>query len=274
MRRTIFVVLAFVAVTSAIAILLTRRLVDRDGSGGPRALTSGSGLTLEFSDKPIPMPGLPLTDISGAPLDVNALKGKVVLVNFWATWCGPCREEMPTLVALQEHYRDQLAIIGISMDTGPVDAVKQFADEYKVNYPIAMSTPEIEEAFGGIPALPSTFFVNLSGGMVQRHMGMLNPQRTEHEVRALAGLETPASVKTVTDTGQVLLANAAYATEIPGVDLTGLTPAQKEEALKRLNTDHCTCGCGLTLAQCRINDPSCDVSPGLANAIVADIRKK
>ena len=81
-------------------------------------------------------------------------------------------------------------------------------------------------------------------------------------------------MKVVKDTGQVLLANAAYATEIPGVDLKGMTPAQKAEALKRLNTEHCTCGCNTTLAQCRINDPSCSTSLPLAQKVTADIRGK
>lgn len=266
MRRTTLVVFAFLVVTAAVGFLLTKRLVPSRASD---ALTSGEGLTLEFSDKPVPLPALPAADIDGRPLDLEAFKGKVLLINFWATWCGPCREEMPMLVALQAHYADTLAIIGISMDTGPVENVKKFAADYQVNYPMAMSTPEIEQAFGGIPALPSTFLVNRDRGIVQRHLGMLEPRRTEHEIRALAGLQTPANVMTVADTGQVLLANASYATEIPGVDLTRLTPAQKEAALKRLNTELCTCGCGLTLAQCRIHDPSCDVSPGLANRVVA-----
>ena len=84
----------------------------------------------------------------------------------------------------------------------------------------------------------------------------------------LAGLPTPASVETVKDTGQVLLANAAYATEIPGIDLKPLTSAQRERTLKRLNEELCTCGCGLTVAQCRINDPSCEVSLPVARQLL------
>jgi hypothetical protein len=74
----------------------------------------------------------------------------------------------------------------------------------------------------------------------------------------------------VKDTGQVLLANAAYATSIPGVDFSGLTPEQKAAALQRMNTEHCTCGCGLTVAQCRINDPTCDVSLPLAQKMAKE----
>ncbi|MEI6244633.1 MAG: hypothetical protein WCQ64_06265, partial [Acidobacteriota bacterium] len=78
----------------------------------------------------------------------------------------------------------------------------------------------------------------------------------------------------VKDTGQVLKANAAYATEIPGIDFKGMTPTQKTEALKRMNTEMCTCGCGSTIAGCRIDDPTCETSLPLAKKIVAEIKKK
>ena len=89
---------------------------------------------------------------------------------------------------------------------------------------------------------------------------------TEQEVRCLEPADRGQRAM-VKDTGEVLLANAAYATEIPGVDLSSLTPRQKADVLKRLNTEKCTCGCGLTLAQCRINDPSCTVSLPIAKKI-------
>lgn len=176
------------------------------------------------------------------------------------------------LVALQAHYRDQLQIIGLSIDTKPEDEVRAFVAEFKLNYPNAIAPAELVEAFGGVDVVPATYVVSPDGQIVQRRIGLLDPSRTEHEVRSLAGLFTEATVAYVKDTGQVLLENAAYATEIPGVDLTTLTPAQKETALKRLNTEPCACGCGLTLAQCRINDPACDVSPGLARAVVAAVK--
>ena len=92
-------------------------------------------------------------------------------------------------------------------------------------------------------------------------------------MRSLAGLPTNARVETVKDTGQVLLANAAYATEIPGIDLKPLSSTLRERTLKRLNEEQCTCGCGLTVAQCRINDPSCEVSLPVAKKILEDTVK-
>ena len=276
MRRTTLIVLTVVIAAAVFGIVLTRRLISTwhpevPAAQAPPAITSGAGLTLQFSDRPISLPALSLTDVSGQPISPSSWAGKVVLVNFWATWCGPCREEIPALIALQKHYADHLVILGISIDTRPVAEVKQFAEGYAVNYPIAVVGDDVVQAFGGVPAVPSTFVVNPAGQIVQRHIGLLNPTLTEHEIRALRGLPTEAKVETVKDTGQVLLANAAYATEIPGVDLSSMTPAQKERALTRMNTEHCTCGCGLTVAQCRVNDPSCEVSLPVARKIAAEV---
>jgi thiol-disulfide isomerase/thioredoxin len=240
----------------------------------PAAAAAGKGVRIRISDKPVAMPAFSATDLDGQPVTLADLKGKVVLVNFWATWCGPCREEIPALVALQNRYHDRLKVIGLSIDEGAPADVRLFAQQYRVNYTIAMVGPEVQQAFGGISAVPSTFVVNRDGQIVTRHVGMLDPGLTEQEVRVFAGLPSEATVETVEDTGQVLLANAAFATEIPGVDLSKLTAAQKEQVLKQLNTDHCTCGCGLTLAQCRINDPSCTVSLPLAQKIAAEAAGK
>jgi thiol-disulfide isomerase/thioredoxin len=276
-RFGIGVGMALLAV-AALGLVLYATVGPKPGGGtaavaatGPDApLTPGRGITIELSDHPMAVPVKALTDLDGKPVSIEAARGKVVLLNFWATWCGPCREEIPTLVALQQHYADKLMIVGISIDTRPPAEVKTFASELAINYPIVMSTPEMERAFGGISSVPATFVVNRDGQIVQRHIGTLNPPVIEHEIRSLAGLPTDAVTKIVKDTGQVLLGNAAYATEIPGVDLSKLTPAQKEAALKRLNTEDCTCGCGLTLAQCRINDPTCDVSLPLAQKIAQE----
>ncbi len=248
------------------------RQAAQKASAGP---VPGAGVKVVFSDHPLPMPAFKLTDINtGLPIDQSAWRGKVVLLNFWATWCGPCRMEIPDLIKLQDRYRDNLVIIGLSIDEGPVDAVKAFAAAEKINYPVAVVNDQVEKLFGGITSVPSTFVVSPDGGIVQRHVGLLRADVTEQEVRALAKLPTNAEISIVKDTGQVLKGNAAYATEIPGISFEGLTHGQKAEALKRLNTDMCTCGCGSTLAGCRIEDSSCETSLPLAKKVVAEIRKK
>ena len=265
----------FVSGVVAGAVLLglaLARLAPADDGGVPM-LSSGQGVAVRFSDKPIALPSFQFVDLDGRTHSNETLEGKVVLLNFWATWCTPCREEIPMLSALQDRYGDRLVILGLSIDERPADEVKAFAASLGVTYPVVMSTREFEGEFGGINAVPSTFVVDPAGRIVQRHLGLLQGPRTEHEVRALAGLPTNADVQTVQDSGQVLLANAAYATTIPGLDLEALTPAAREETRRRLNTEQCTCGCGLTVAECRINDPSCEVSLPVARKILADVQR-
>ena len=229
------------------------------------------GVTLRFVDTPASVGSLTMQTIDGEFLEMSDLRGKVVLVNFWATWCGPCREEIPYLASLTERYPEHLVVIGVSEDAGGVDMVEAFADQYGVNYPIVMSTPEIKRAFPGVFALPTSFVVDPDGQMVQTHVGLISPVILEQETRYLSSLSNNATVETVAASSQIRLANAAQATEIPGVDLSVLTPDQREEALRRLNADGCPCGCQLTLAQCRINDSSCGISPPIVEKIIAEI---
>ena len=272
--RTILIVVTFVAVTAAAGILLTKRLA-REGPEGAsvgevREIASGRGVAIKFSDKPTTLPPIDLVDLDGRAIGPVLWRDKVVVVNFWATWCGPCREEIPALVALQDRYRDHLIVLGLSIDEGPVADVRSYIQRAGVNYPVAIADEALQKAFGGVTAVPSTFVVNRTGGIVQRHIGLINPIVIEHEVRALASLPTDATVEMVQDTGQVLLENAAYATESPGLDLSALSAVRKEALLKRLNTEHCSCGCGLTVAQCRINDPTCEVSLPLARSLLKE----
>ena len=131
---------------------------------------------------------------------------------------------------------------------------------------------EIAKEYGGVPALPTSFVVNTDGRVVQKHVGLLEPEVIENEVRALLGLPVSSKIETFADTGQIFLKNAERATELPDVDMKGLTPGQKTAVLKRLNSESCTCGCKLTIAQCRINDSSCAISTKLAAQIVNEVK--
>ena len=228
-------------------------------------------VTVRFYKAPAAAAPFTLETLDGRRISSKDLAGKVVLINFWATWCGPCKAEIPDLVALQEKYRDQLVILGISEDEDAPAVVKRFADEHKINYPVGMATDEIRKVFPGVAALPTSFFLDREGRIVQKHIGLLARERTEHETRALAGLPSRATVELVDPEQPVGLANAAQAKEIPGVDLSKLTASRRGEVLTRLNTEACTCGCGLTVAKCRIDDPACGVSLPVARKIVAEM---
>lgn len=225
---------------------------------------------IRFVRNPDPAPDFKLTALDGKPLTLAALQGKVVLLNFWATWCGPCRAEVPDLVALQERYKGRLQIIGLNVDDEEVD-IRQYVEETGINYPVAMTSNEVRIQFGGIPALPTSFVLDTEGRVVQKHVGLWNPAVYETEIRALLGMPIMAKVETFEDQGEVLLSHADRATELPGVDLTKLTPEQKKVVLHRFNADTCTCGCKFTLAQCRIWDSACAVSKAATEKIIAEV---
>jgi thiol-disulfide isomerase/thioredoxin len=232
------------------------------------------GATLQLLKEPADVPAFNVTDLDGRTVSSSDLRGKVVLVNFWATWCPPCRAEIPDLIKLQDKYRDKLVILGVSEDEEiPPQDVKKFATEQKMNYVVAMSTPELSKIFKGVSALPTTFVIGPDGKIQQRHVGMLNAETAELETRYLSGDTRNVRVERVEDETKALLTKAAQAKEIPGVDLTKLTPAQRTEALKALNAEDCTCGCGLTLAACRINDPECSISLPIAKKIAERIAR-
>ena len=244
-----------------------------DGDTGPAPIFDAASrpATIQLVADPVEVPALTMQALDGQTVSSDDLRGKVTLVNFWATWCGPCRAEIPDLIKLQDRYPDQLQVIGVSVDEGGVAIVEDFATEYGINYPVVMATPELRRAFPGVTALPTSFIVDPDGRVVQTHVGLINPGVLEQETRLLASIDTSITVDLVDEDRHGRLVNAAHATEIPGLDLSPLTAAQRETALQQLNTDMCNCGCGLTLAQCRINDPSCGFSLPLAEQVVADI---
>ncbi|HEY0703386.1 MAG TPA: TlpA disulfide reductase family protein [Candidatus Acidoferrales bacterium] len=236
----------------------------------PSKSQSDAGHVVRFASNPQPMPAFLVNDISGNPVSTASWKGKVVLLNFWATWCPPCRAEVPMLVDLANRYKDRVQVVGVSLDDGP-DEVKQFVKDEGINYPVVMASREIVAEYGGVPALPTLFVVNPDGKVVQKHEGLYSRELYETEIRLLLGLPSEATIETFQDTGQIFLKNASLATELPNVNFAGLTAEQKKIALRKLNSDRCDCGCRLTLAQCRINDTSCGVSKALAAGIVKQI---
>lgn len=244
------------------------RVAPRTESGS--SASQSEGHVVRFASNPQPMPAFLVNDIDGNPVSTANWKGKVVLLNFWATWCPPCRAEIPILIDLANRYKDRVQVVGISVDDGP-EEVKQFVKDEGINYPVVMASPEIEAEYGGVSALPTLFVVNTDGKVVQRHRGLYSRALYETEIRLLLGLPADATIENFTDTGEIFLKNATLATELPDVDFSGLTPEQKKVALRRMNSDHCDCGCRLTLAQCRINDTACGVSRKLAANVIKQI---
>jgi thiol-disulfide isomerase/thioredoxin len=225
---------------------------------------------IRFVRNPDPAPDFSLTGIDGQPVTLAGARGKVILLNFWATWCGPCRAEIPDLVELQNKYKDRLQILGLVVDDDDPDGIKEFAEKFSINYPVALASDDIRFQYGGIAALPTSFVLDSEGRIVQKHEGLRDPLLYETEIRALLGLSIGnVKVETFEDTGQIFLKNAERASELPGVDLSKLTAQQKSSALHKFNAETCTCGCKYTLAQCRIYDRDCKISKAATAKIVA-----
>jgi thiol-disulfide isomerase/thioredoxin len=253
---------AFLCVITSLLLCLVPVLVS--------AKQSDEQPTIRFVRNPDPAPDFTLTGLDGKPVTLAGSHGKVILLNFWATWCGPCRAEIPDLVELQNKYKDRLQILGLVVDDDDQDAIKEFVEKFGINYPVAITPDNVRIQYGGIAALPTSFVLDGEGRIVQKHEGLRDPILYETEIRSLLGLSIGnVKVETFEDTGQIFLKNAERASELPGVDLTKLTPEQKTVALHKFNAETCTCGCKYTLAQCRIYDRNCQTSKAATSKIVA-----
>ncbi len=132
-----------------------------------------------------PVPAITLTDLSGNTFNPSRYKGQVVLINFWAVWCTPCREEIPQFMALEEKYGSRgFQAVGISLDD-PEGALRDFCRESKVNYPIVMGNQKIAEAFGEVLGLPTTFLIGRDGLIHAKYEGATDFPKLEQEITAL-----------------------------------------------------------------------------------------
>jgi thiol-disulfide isomerase/thioredoxin len=131
-------------------------------------------------------PALALKDLRGRNLRLSDYKGKVVLLNFWATWCPPCRAEMPDLIKMQREYRSKgLQVIGITYPPEEIGEVRQFVRKLGVNYPIALGTKETKTLFDESETLPVTIVIDRQGNVRERIEGILLPEEFEQKIKPL-----------------------------------------------------------------------------------------
>jgi thiol-disulfide isomerase/thioredoxin len=137
-----------------------------------------------------------LKDLNGGKLNLSSYHGKVVLLDFWATWCDPCREEIPRFIELQNELgKEGLQIIGISMDDDP-QPVRDYYRQMKMNYPVAMGDAKTGELYGGILGVPIAFMIGRDGHIYAKHVGATTFATFEDEVEAL--LQMPPTSGTAT----------------------------------------------------------------------------
>ena len=165
-----------VAVGLALAFAKWNSLPSPTQGGASAATPASQGAAADFSGR----------DLMGSGVvQLSKLKGKVVLLDFWATWCPPCRRELPELVELQESYRAQgLVVVGASVDqqVGP-DGVKEFAQNWHINYPMLMATQEMAMQYGGIQAIPTTFLIGKDGMIIKNYVGGQPKETFEADIK-------------------------------------------------------------------------------------------
>jgi cytochrome c biogenesis protein CcmG/thiol:disulfide interchange protein DsbE len=153
---------------------------------GALALTlSGAGRAQESAAR-AKAPDFTLKNLDGKSVRLSDFKDKVVILDFWATWCPPCRNEIPHFIELQEKYGSRgLAVVGVSVDQGGAKAVKPFAASWKVNYAMLLADARVGDAYGGIQYLPTTFIIDRKGQIVKRLVGYQSKELLEREIEPL-----------------------------------------------------------------------------------------
>jgi peroxiredoxin len=173
--KTVGIVVFAVAVVSAAALLF----------GQSKSSGAGTGL----SGPMMPAPSWTLQNADGQTIHSSDFKGKVVILDFWATWCPPCKAEIPGFIALQKEYgKNGLAVIGVSVDEGGAAVVKEFAQKIGMNYTVVLADDKTTQAFGSIEAIPTTFIIDREGRIVTKHLGFTEKDEFEKELKPLLNL--------------------------------------------------------------------------------------
>lgn len=185
--------LLVVAVVAAAMLFFGFHMARRSGPAPPPIAKSG------------PAPDFTLESLDGKSMRLSDLRGKAVLLNFWATWCGPCKIEMPWFVELQNQYGSQgLQIVGVAMDDSSKEDIAKFAKEMGVNYPVLLGKEAVGDEYGGVPALPESFFIGRDGKIVDKIIGLKGKAEIEDSIKKALDTEmgkSQASAQTIRENG-------------------------------------------------------------------------
>jgi thiol-disulfide isomerase/thioredoxin len=152
-------------------------LVDADTGAAAACPANAKQANLDFT----------VTDMNGQSVKLSAFKGKVILLDFWATWCPPCKAEIPGFVELQEAYRDKgLQVVGVSVDDTP-DKLKPFASEFKMNYPVlvGLERDDLQDAYGPMWGIPTTYLIARDGRICRKNSGIVGKAKYESDIKGL-----------------------------------------------------------------------------------------
>ena len=182
-RGIVIIVILILVVTGM--IVSSKYLVKSQAGGASLATGNVAGKTA---------PDFELTSIDGKPVKLSDFKGKAVVLNFWATWCAPCKVEIPWFVDLQKQYGPQgLQIVGVNMDDNPtIEKIGKFAREQGIDYTVLLGNDKVADEYGGVEALPTTFYIGRDGKIVTRAFGLIGHKEIEENIQN--ALKTRAEV--------------------------------------------------------------------------------
>jgi cytochrome c biogenesis protein CcmG/thiol:disulfide interchange protein DsbE len=183
-KSVVFVLFAVVAVTAA--LFLSSKISkhpEASVNAGPQLYPTGPARGTMAPDFT-----LNVFNAQGKTIQLSSLQGKAVIVNFWATYCDPCKAEMPWLAELQQKYGSEgLQILGIVVDDPGDKTILDFTRKMGVNYPVLVGTDKVEDLYGGIDGLPTTFFLDRSGKVVDRVLGLESKSLIEDSIKKALG---------------------------------------------------------------------------------------
>jgi peroxiredoxin len=172
-RNAIVFVMLLVVI---IGMLAASNYLDRNRKHGP--------IKLVGDVQNLPAPDFDLPTLDGRRVKLSDFRGQAVLLNFWATWCPPCKIEMPWFVDLQKRYgKDGLVVLGVAMDDTETAKIAEFAHEMSVNYPVLLGTDQVSDDYGDVRSLPTTFYVDRNGTIVAKAVGLLGREEIENDVK-------------------------------------------------------------------------------------------
>lgn len=188
------------------SLAITTAILCTSCSGSSSAKSSSRA-----SDDRKPAPDFTLQDANGDSVKLSDYRGKVILLNFWATWCGPCTVEIPWFVEFEQQYKSKgLEVVGVSMDEDGWPAIKPFVAEHKMNYRVLLGTDSVSQLYGGVDSLPTTFLIDRNGKFAfSPHIGLAGKDEYLNEIQTLLGVKQTSAARHVVRPVPALLFSGA-----------------------------------------------------------------